>query len=277
MRSLSIIIFVLISSSSHNQTNSLEKGSKWTFDYPYARTERDSSGNEKLVYSPHLRLFQYSEGLAKVQFKKQSGFVDSNKIIVIPIIYDDVSGTGFKDSRVIVEQGGRTGVIDTAGNIVIPFIYDGRLRYHDSLFYVVQDYNWGYLDINGNIVLPIDKHKRKCFSSRITYDEIIELREEYYLKDSLQKSTTISKEEAIKLAKQKGYYREGEFPFDSKVNLESSQWFIKSSKYDGVTYKGYCKHTNGCAIIKKMQIIIDAETGKIISKSRSKTKIACYE
>jgi hypothetical protein len=222
-------------------------------------------------------VFQYYEGLAKVQLNNYSGFIDSNKVIVIPLIYENISGLGFKNSRVIAEKGGRTGVIDTAGDIIIPFEYDRRIRFEDSLYYVVKEYDWGYLDINGNVVLPIGRHNRKCSSCKITYDEILEWKEAYYLKDSLEKSVNISKKEAIKIAKRKGYFWEEEFPFDPKVKLDSGQWVIKSSRRLGVTYRKGCKKTNGCTIIEVARIIINANTGKVISKSKHKYQMANYE
>ena len=277
MRTFSIIIILLISSSLHGQLNTLKRGDKWNYDYPYARTEIDSSGTTKIVYSPHIKVFQYFEGLAKVQLNNYSGFIDSNKVIVIPLIYENIYAPGFKNSRVIAEKGGRTGVIDTAGNIVIPFEYDGRIRHEDSLFYVVKEYDWGYLDRNGNVVLPIGRHNRKCYSCKITYDEILGWKEAYYLKDSLEKSANISRREAIKIAKKKGCYWEEEFPFDPKVNLNSDQWVIKSSRRLGVTYRKDCKNTNGCSIIEEARIVINAKTGKVISKSNHKYQMANYE
>jgi hypothetical protein len=277
MRTFSIIIILLISSSLHGQLNTLKRGDKWNYDYPYARTEIDSSGTTKIVYSPHIKVFQYFEGLAKVQLNNYSGFIDSNKVIVIPLIYENIYAPGFKNSRVIAEKGGRTGVIDTAGNIIIPFEYDGRIRFVDSLYYVVKEYDWGYLDMNGNVVLPIGRHIRKCPSCKITYDEILECKEAYYLKDSLEKSVNISKKEAIKIAKRKGYFWEEEFPFNPKVYLDSGQWVIKSSRRLGVTYRKGCQKTNGCTIIEDARIIINAKTGKVISKSKHKYQMANYE
>lgn len=254
----------------------LEIGSSWTYEYPYARTETDSIGNEKLVYGSNKRGFRYYEGLAKVEFNRLIGFVDTNKIIVIPVVYEYVRGNRFYDSRAIVKQSEKYGVIDKSGNVVVPFEYD-YIRSQDSIFRVKKMYDWGYIDREGEIILPLGRHPRKCQSCKITHDEILELAEAYSLKDSLEKSATISKEEAVNIAKRKGYYWEGEFPFDSNIKLDSGQWVIKGSQRCGVTYKGYCKNTNGCTVIRRYQMIIDAETGKILSKSKTKTKIANYE
>ena len=270
MKQILIIISFLLSIPSFAQLNSLKVGDIWPYKNPYVRTIPDSV---------QLHEFDYNEGLVKVTYNNKIGFLDSSKVIVIPLIYEYGLGANrFINSRSIVVRNDGWGVIDTSGNEVIPLIY-GRIRGFDSLYYVSIGNQWGYLDWLGSTILPLGYHKRTCISCKITKEEILQLANNYFYTDSLEKSAPISKEEAILIADKNGYYWDSEFPFNSLINLNttSNQWVIKCSRYDGVTYEGNCANTNGCAIIKKTLIIIDAIDGKVLEKSKHKSKEPVYE
>ncbi len=81
------------------------------------------------------------------------------------------------------------------------------------------------------------------------------------------------------------HFTQHRFPIKSRLwNLsEKPEWDEKEKQWSMVLhiYKhsnwGHCRHTNGCTIVKKIQIVIDDNRKKMISKERSKTKFHNYE
>lgn len=278
MKILSILIILLTSISVFGQMDSLKKGDKWYYDYPNMKTILGDNRQVLVVHSPHFMEFEHFEGLAKVQFDMYVGFIDSSKTIVIPLEYMTFHGVWpnrFVDSRAIIEDKGKWGVIDTANNVIIPFEYDLAVQYIDSLFFVYRRYCtkyskgvWGSFDRYGKEVLPIMPHDRKCNLCNFTYDEVLELREDYQVQDSLEKSAPFSKEKAIKKARQKGYYWEGEYPYYPTVILDNGQWIISGTRGAPLEKDFNCRYPGGCFGLEDLLIIIDANTGKIIKKSK---------
>jgi len=95
-------------------------------------------------------------------------------------------------------------------------------------------------------------------------------------RDSLDKFSSLTKEDAINIAKQEGFYWEGEFPFSQKVELDSNQWVITCSKFIGVTIEN-CHALGGCYVYENVLIIIDADTQRIIKKSKFEQLIGNME
>jgi hypothetical protein len=280
MKVLILVLIILTSNSIFGQMGSLKKGDKWQYDYPNVKTVVDENRNIAVVPSPNFTEFEYFEGLAKVQFDMYVGFVDSSKTIVIPVEYISSSGVWpnrFVASRAIIENNGKWGVIDTADNLIIPFEYDIPLRFVDSLFFITQsfytDYSlsiWACFDRNGKELLALRPHVRKCHSCEITFDEILLLQKEYQIQDSLEKSTNFSKEKAIQKAKRKGYYWEGDYPYKASITLDSGQWIISGIREASLEKDFNCKFPGGCFGLEDVLIIIDANTGAIIKKSKFK-------
>lgn len=80
--------------------------------------------------------------------------------------------------------------------------------------------------------------------------------------DSLDKSITISKEEAIKIAKcRNGYYLQ-------YAELDSNYWRIVHSKAVGSTRDCITISSGVCGVSKNVLTIIDARTGRVWRKSR---------
>lgn len=89
---------------------------------------------------------------------------------------------------------------------------------------------------------------------------------------------SITRDEAIAIARKKGYYKTGKEWRDPSVelNTETMIWTITSLCYE-TTHKGDCKHTNGCTIVIRKVITIDAHTGKVIDKKKTRKKMPNYE
>lgn len=61
-------------------------------------------------------------GFCIVKLKGKKGFIDKNRKLVVPIIYDDAGL--YYNGRVDVKLNGKWGVIDESGDIIIPIEYD---------------------------------------------------------------------------------------------------------------------------------------------------------
>lgn len=282
MKQLLIINSILLLSFCYGQSNNFDVGSKWNYEHSMIRDssywESKYARDMDSIYPVEIHEIQYFEGLAKVVYNEQVGFIDSNKKIVIPLIYEYGLGANrFSNSKSIVIKDGYWGVIDTLGNEVIPFKF-GKIRDRDSLYcvYEYDGYKWGIMDLFGNIILPMREYNT---SSILTLDKINELARKYDKKDSLENSVAISKEKAINIAKRKKYWIENSEMFIPSVelNLDSKEWIIRSTKSNGVTRKGKCAHTNGCIVQIRYLIVIDSNNGKVKRKSKNKVLIPVYE
>lgn len=61
-------------------------------------------------------------GFCKVRFKTKTGFINKNRKLAIPLLYDDAGF--YHDGLVDVKLNDKWGVIDESGNIIIPIEYD---------------------------------------------------------------------------------------------------------------------------------------------------------
>jgi hypothetical protein len=82
----------------------------------------------------------------------------------------------------------------------------------------------------------------------------------------------------VKIAKRSNSYwtKNWQYPPDIQFDEKNCEWTIKSTK-SRHTNKGGCKHTNGCTEIKTIQLVIDATTGKLKSKTQEKKLYHNYE
>lgn len=89
---------------------------------------------------------------------------------------------------------------------------------------------------------------------------------------------TVSREEAIAIARKKGYYETGKGWNEPIVQQNDSlqQWVIICQRYT-TTRRGKCKRTNGCTLSEKKTIVIDLYSGKVIDKTRKRKKYPNYE
>lgn len=272
MKQYLFFTFLLPSILCLGQLKNLKVGDKWPYDYSIIR----DAHNPNYPNNPFQgHVFNYYDGLAKVSFNEKIGFIDSNKIIQIPLIYEDNHWANkFINSRSSVIKNTKWGVINTKGSTVFPFIYDEIKRF-GNLYYVKIEYEWSYLDSAGTIILPLREYNTSYI---MTKDEILALAEEYRQKDSIENSVPITKEKAISIAIAKDhYYSEDEFGPDIQLNTITNEWLIRSTLHKGTTKKGKCAHTNGCIVLLNCLITIDSNTGRVNHKSKEEELIPCYE
>lgn len=84
--------------------------------------------------------------------------------------------------------------------------------------------------------------------------------------------------EVIQIAKwRNAYWSNGVFP-KPILHLESAkqEWQVVSTKSKH-TLKGHCRFTNGCTEITQLILIVDAQTGKVKSKTKQKKRYSNYE
>ena len=72
---------------------------------------------------------ELTNGFSTVTFKGKKGFIDKNRKLVVPIIYDDASL--YYGGRAEVKLSDKWGVIDESGNIITPIEYD-KIQINDN-------------------------------------------------------------------------------------------------------------------------------------------------
>lgn len=264
---INILVIIFLSSAAFGQSSSLKVGDKWPYSNAHIRNVTDTV---------HLYNFKFHEGFSKVTYNGKVGFINLDKTIVIPLIYDDeLMANEFIYAKSIVVMEGKWGVIDTANTTIFPCLYNNIQRYND-LYYLELGQEWGYGDSTGKIILPLNTY---ACSHLMTKQEIFALADKTAEKKVEENAAPISKNKAIAVAKRKGYYYEGEFAFNPSVELDTkaNEWLITSTKSLGRSERGDCANTNGCTVLKEAVIVIDSNTGQIKRKSKTKYVYPNYE
>lgn len=89
------------------------------------------------------------------------GFVDDNRQLIIPYMYDETTGFFNLDSLIVVDtlaavkKMGKWGFINLRGEIKIPFDYDGADRFGGQLAPVAKDGLWGFINHSGKLIVPL--------------------------------------------------------------------------------------------------------------------------
>jgi cystathionine beta-lyase/cystathionine gamma-synthase len=88
----------------------------------------------------------------------------------------------------------------------------------------------------------------------------------------------VSMSMAIDIAKKKGCYIATNETVLPAVTFDVflKQWKIVSTSYSH-SIKGECKHTNGCTVVTKKSIWIDATKGKVKKKNKEVESFFNYE
>lgn len=98
--------------------------------------------------------------------------------------------------------------------------------------------------------------------------------------DTLCRDTfAISAEQALALAAKKGKGTPQPYagPHARLVRLEGCcAWYVHLDTYRH-TNRGDCKYTNGCTLVKTTRLWLDAETGRLIRRVKSKHLYPNYE
>ena len=79
------------------------------------------------------------------------GFKDPGGTIIVPPVYDIVSG--FTEGLAAVKKGKKWGYVDLAGNEVIPFVYNNAYPFSEGLARVKKGSRFGFVDSTGKLVI----------------------------------------------------------------------------------------------------------------------------
>jgi hypothetical protein len=200
-------------------------------------------------------------------------------------VYPDRSARGsepnrFKNGLCVVYNGNHFGIINANNEIVIPFDYSYLSPPSKLGTCIAQkgDLN-GLIDLENKTVLPFRKRPVRNYSILPYLQDAVRIDQEL---DSLLPRAKITAKQAISIAKEKKllYYDTWNYQFYDYPKLKEEKgkvyWEIISTK-TGYTERGNCAKTNGCSIIYKRIIKINAATGKVMSKKQTKSIFPNYE
>jgi len=107
----------------------ITRGSNTNHGEVYKDIIIDKTGSLVLP-SWYERIYDFSEGLARVCETDKWGFINSSGKFAVPMIYDRASE--FKNGLALVRRDGKEGFIDRSGKEVIPLIYDRGFIQYDT-------------------------------------------------------------------------------------------------------------------------------------------------
>lgn len=96
---------------------------------------------------------QYNGGLAAVRRGDLYGYINREKEVVIPILFEEVSPY-FRKGLAYVKLNGKYGVINNKGEAVIPIKYDQINGVECDPILVLENDKWGMYDRKCNVIIP---------------------------------------------------------------------------------------------------------------------------
>jgi WG containing repeat len=113
----------------------------------------------------------FYQGLSRVKQNGKYGFIDTNGIIIIPVIYDS-SAYRFSEGLISLQQANKWGVFDTQNKGIVYFKYDRIEECRESRIAVLDfERGWGFIDKNGNEIIPPQYQYVSSFYEGIAYFE----------------------------------------------------------------------------------------------------------
>ncbi|MFD1551038.1 hypothetical protein DNU06_04445 [Putridiphycobacter roseus] len=211
-------------------------------------------------------------------------YFDSNGILVGTtyqyLKQKHASAYRFKNDKCIVAKNDKWGMIDANGRVLIPFDYDWLMPPSSLNYLIAKKGNLnGMVDSNNRIILNFKERS----INHLNYAGIEALQQVIDAEkwaERVASKIKISRQEAVKKAMRKNMYYQSESAAADVCKLitenEEIVWEIVTYK-SGYTDKGDCAKTNGCSIVYKKQIKINAVTGKVVAKNSSKSLYPNYE
>ena len=96
---------------------------------------------------------RYSEGLACVRKDNLWGFINESRLIVIPLVFEDVFA--FNEGLAQVKYNGKWGFVDSLGHIIVEPKYDTVSKFTNGFAGVELNDKFGYINKCGELVIPI--------------------------------------------------------------------------------------------------------------------------
>ena len=112
----------------------------------------NKDGVEVVVPQYEEILFSTLAPLMSVKLDGKSGVIDTTGKIVIPLVYDDV--TGMSSDLVAIRQNNKWGFVNHKNEVKIPIIYEDCGGFNLGLAPVKNGEKWGYIDKNNTLKIP---------------------------------------------------------------------------------------------------------------------------
>lgn len=149
--------------------------------FKYYNSPKYGIVNEKneRIYSPVWKsIGRFSDGLCPVENDKhQWGYIDKNKLLVIPFWWNDADD--FSAGLAIVRDKDRkSGVIDIQGKVVIPCYYDYLCGFHEGLCAFEKEGKIGFINKEDEIVIKAEWLSKYSFSCRFNSGRFLVKNEE---------------------------------------------------------------------------------------------------
>lgn len=95
---------------------------------------------------------KYVEGLACVSKDNQWGFINEDRLIVIPLVFEDVFA--FNEGFAQVKYNGKWGFVDNVGHIIVEPKYESVSKFVNGFAGVELDGKFGYINKYGELIIP---------------------------------------------------------------------------------------------------------------------------
>lgn len=116
------------------------------------------------IYGYYDRVYNFSDGMARIEKDGKTGYINKNGDYVIPPIFS--SGGAFAEelAPVMDVNSGKWGYVDKKGKFVIPPLYSKARRFSGGLAAVWKDFKWGYITPDGSVAVPLQYRSADSFS-----------------------------------------------------------------------------------------------------------------
>jgi hypothetical protein len=111
--------------------------------------------SQKEQISEFETIYEFKNGLAKVKSNGKFGFIDVNKVVIIPVVFDEVND--FIDDLAKAKYDSKWGFINNKGDFIIQPLYSNITDFDkNNLARVEIKDKWGIIDKTGKLILPIE-------------------------------------------------------------------------------------------------------------------------
>lgn len=124
-------------------------GGGWWF---YTSQSTVSLEKVAAVVGNYDRVYNFHEGLARVEKENKYGYIDKNGKEVVPCIYN--FGGDFSEGFANVKKDEKWGFIDKSGKEAIPRIFDSTSNFFEGVAPVKKNAAWGLINKDGKEVTP---------------------------------------------------------------------------------------------------------------------------
>ncbi|MBP3961790.1 WG repeat-containing protein [Paenibacillus lignilyticus] len=131
---------------------------------------KDSQG--QIAIRPiYVKAFNFSEGLARVNLGKATGFIDTKGQLVIPYQFSYTADFAEGMAAVKLALNGKFGYINTSGKLVVSPRFTHAESFSDGAAVVYENGKYGYIDKTGKYILKPQFSMAQPFSEGLAFVE----------------------------------------------------------------------------------------------------------